>query len=177
MSDEEADIVNEDLEVPVAPAKPEKKKKVMTPEALERLAKARIRAAEVKRAMRAAKTEKETEIKEKVKKEQLEKMEKKVRNSMIDLSVDAQPATPKEESLEEQVEIIHKPKKNKKKVVVMHDSGSDSDSETQVIYIPRKKTTQPKQTPPPEQTPSQPLAFGSIPRYQLHNFNHNRSFY
>jgi hypothetical protein len=141
MSDEEADIVNEDLEVPVAPTKPEKKKRTMTPEALERLAKARVKAAEVKRAMRAAKTEKETQIKEKVKKEQLDKMEKKVRNSLLDFSVDDKPATTKEESLplEEQIEVIRKPKKTKKKVVVMHDSGSDSDSETQVIYIPRSK--------------------------------------
>ena len=84
----------EDLEIPieVEPPKPEKKKKVMTPEMLDKLKLARIRAAEVKKAARTAKTEKENEIKEKVKKEQLEKMEKKVRSSMIDLSVDEKPA-------------------------------------------------------------------------------------
>ena len=188
-----------DLEIPieVEPPKREKKKKVMTPEMLEKLKLAREKAALVKRAARAAKTEKENEIKEKVKKEQLEKMEKKVRNSMIDLSVSLtegnteinerargalpseKPAIPNKESLEEQVEVIRKPKKPKKKVVVMHDSGSDSDSETQVIYIPRRsnkssKSKESKETPPPEQPP---LAFGHQPRYQLHNFNHNRHFY
>ena len=165
MSDEEADIVNEDLEVLVVPTKPEKQKRIMTESQLEKLKLAREKAALVKRAARAAKTEKENEIKEKVKKEQLEKMEKKVRNSMIDLSVDEKPA---------------KPNKPKKKVVVMHDSGSDSDSETQVIYIPRRsnKSSKSKEAPSPEK---QPLAafgqMGQIPRYQLHNFNHNRHFY
>ena len=77
MSDEEADLVNEDLEVPVAPTKPEKKKRVMTESQLEKLKLARIRAAEVKRANRSAKTEKENEIKEKVKKGKLEKWKKK----------------------------------------------------------------------------------------------------
>ncbi len=165
MSDDEADIVNEDLEVPVAPPKPEKKKRTMTPEALERLAKARIRAAEVKRAARSAKTEKENEIKEKVKKEQLEKMEKKVRNSMIDLSVSNNNTEP---SLEEQVEIMRKPKKPKKKVVVMHDSGSDSDSETQVIYIPKKKSSKPKAEEKPLEAPTQ-YQFGFHPNQKKYN--------
>lgn len=160
----------EDLEIPieVEPPKPEKKKKTMTPEMLEKLKLAREKAAQVKRAARTAKTEKENEIKEKVKKEQLEKMEKKVRNSMIDLSVDDKPATPKSESLEEQVEIMRKPKKPKKKVVVMHDSGSDSDSETQVIYIPKKKSSKPKAEEKPLEPPTQ-YQFGFHPNQKKYN--------
>ena len=112
-------------------------------------------------------------------------MEKKVRNSMIDLSVSltegntdinerARGALPsdksKEESLplEEQIEVIRKPKKTKKKVVVMHDSGSDSDSETQVIYIPRKKSTKPKEQPP-EQPPPPQYQFGYNPNIKRFN--------
>eukprot|EP00966_Prymnesium_polylepis_P185715 4304816-Prymnesium_polylepis.1 len=87
---------------------------------------------------------------------------------MIDLSVDEKPA-PKE-PLEEEVEIIRKPKKPKKKVVGMHDSGSDSDSDsqTQVIYIPRKKSNKSKEEPK-EQPPPPPHQFGYNPK--LKNFN------
>ena len=170
----------EDLEIPVEPELPKgvnaKPKKVMSELQLEKLKIAREKAAQVKKAARAEKDKLEAELREKEKAKRLAKLEDKVKKSHIDLDEKPQP---KQESLEEQVEIIRKPKKPKKKVVVMHDSGSDSDSETQVIYIPRRsnKSSKPKDAPPPEQTPSQPLAFGSMPRYQLHNFNHNRSFY
>jgi len=167
--------MSDNEEIPVEHEPPTAKpKKVMSELQLEKLKIAREKAAQVKKAARAEKDKLEAELREKEKAKRLAKLEDKDKKSHRD--VDEKPQ-PKQESLEEQVEIIRKPKKNKKKVVVMHDSGSDSDNETQVIYIPKKKTTKLKQTPPPEQTPSQPLAFGSIPRYQLHNFNHNRSFY
>ena len=167
----------EDLEIPVEPEPLKgvttKPKKVMSELQLEKLKIAREKAAQVKKAARAEKDKLEAELREKEKAKRLAKLEEKVKKSHIDL--DEKPI-PKQESLEEQVEVIRKPKKPKKKVVVMHDSGSDSDSETQVIYIPKKKSSKPKEAPPPEQQPL--AAFGQIPisRFQLHNFNHNRQF-
>eukprot|EP00966_Prymnesium_polylepis_P214407 4965309-Prymnesium_polylepis.1 len=70
----------------------------------------------------------------------LAKTQDKVEKQHIYL--DDKPTTPKQEPLEEQVEVTRKPKKPKKKVVVMHDS-SDSDRETQVIYIPKTKSNKP----------------------------------
>lgn len=156
----------EDLEIPVEEelSKTEKKKKVMTPEALERLAKARIRAAEVKRAARKAKDEKENEIKEKVKKEQLEKMEKKVRNSMIDLSSES--ATLSGE--DEQAEVIKKPKKPKKKpVVIVEQDSSSSDDDSNVVYI-KRRSRKPKNAPAKDVLPQEqqlpPIQIGYAPR-------------
>ena len=177
MSDSEGELVNKDVEISVKPSKPEKKKRTMTPEALERLAKAREKAAEVKRALRKAKDEKETEIKQRVKKEQLDKMERKVRNSMIDLTVD-DPKEPKEvEVEEEEEEVVKKVKKKSKKkpVVIIEESSSDDDSN--VVYIKRKPRKKEPAQPEPAQPQPAPLAFGQMPRFQLNQLNHNRQFY
>jgi hypothetical protein len=159
----------EDLEVPAEPLKPEKKKKVMTEEMLEKLKVAREKAAQVKRAAKLEKDKVQQDLVAKEKEKRLAKMKDKVEKQYIDL--DEKPA-PKE-PLEEQLEVIKKPKKPKKKVVIMHnssDSDSDSDSQTQVIYIPKKKSNkskEPKEVAPPP--PPQPHQFGYNPK--LKNFN------
>ena len=169
----------EDLEIPVEPEPPKAKpKKVMSELQLEKLKIAREKAAQVKKAAKAEKDKVEHELKETEKAKRLAKLKEKVEKSHIDLH-----ETPTQEfsnpSFTEENTAINerarKPNKPKKKVVVMHDSGSDSDSETQVIYIPKKKSSKTKDASPPEQH-QQPLAFGQMPRYQLHNFNQNRQF-
>jgi hypothetical protein len=182
----------EDLEVPISSSrtkdgnnnrengdfgstkKTEKKKRIMTPEALERLAKAREKAAEVKKKMKEAKKEKENQIIEKVKKEQMEILEKKVRNKMVDLSVDnekesedsSSPPLPKgtrnlmsargalspqdgNNNRENGDFGSEEPKKIKKKkpkkpVVIVEESSSDDDEN--VIYI-KRKSSKPKNVP------------------------------
>jgi hypothetical protein len=105
----------------------------------------------------------------KEKEKRLAKMKDKVEKQYIDL--DEKPVS--KEPLEEQVEVMKKPKKPKKKVVIMHDSSdsdSDNDSHTQVIYIPKKKSNkskEPKEVAPPP--PPQPHQFGYNPK--LKNFN------
>ena len=158
----------EDLEVPAEPLKPEKKKKIMTEEMLEKLKVAREKAAQVKRAAKLEKDKVQQDLVAKEKEKRLAKMKDKVEKQYIDL--DEKPA-PKE-PLEAEVDLVRKPKKPKKKVVIMHDSGSDSDSDsqTQVIYIPKKKSNkskEPKEVAPPP--PPQPHQFGYNPK--LKNFN------
>jgi len=158
----------EDLEISVESEPPKsvttKPKKVMSELQLEKLKIAREKAAQVKKAARAEKDKLEAELREKEKAKRLAKLEEKVKKSHIDLDDKPQP---KQESLEEQVEIIRKPKKTKKKIVVMHDSGSDSDSETQVIYIPKKKSTKPKEQP--LEQPPPPQQFGYNPNIKRFN--------
>ncbi len=173
----------EDLEIlaeELPPSEPKTKpKKVMSELQLEKLKLAREKAAQVKKAARAEKDKLEAELREKEKAKRLAKLEEKVKNSHIDLEKPTPlpergaVSPPKQKSLEEQVEVIRKPKKSKKKVVVMHDSGSDSsDSETQVIYIPKKKnkpknapTTDVEQKPQNIELPPQRHIFGYAPRY------------
>ena len=155
----------EDLEVPAEPLKPEKKKKVMTEEMLEKLKVAREKAAQVKRAAKLEKDKVQQDLVAKEKEKRLAKMKDKVEKQYIDL--DEKPA-PKE-PLEAEVDLVRKPKKPKKKVVVMHHSGSDSDSDCQVIYIPRKKSNKPKEEPKEQPPPPQPHQFGYNPK--LKNFN------
>lgn len=160
----------EDLEISVESEPPKsvttKPKKVMSELQLEKLKIAREKAAQVKKAARAEKDKLEAELREKEKAKRLAKLEEKVKKSHIDL--DDKPI-PKEEPLplEEQIEVIRKPKKTKKKIVVMHDSGSDSDSETQVIYIPKKKSTKPKEQP--LEQPPPPQQFGYNPNIKRFN--------
>ena len=159
----------EDLEVPAEPLKPEKKKKVMTEEMLEKLKVAREKAAQVKRAAKLEKDKVQQDLVAKEKEKRLAKMKDKVEKQYIDL--DEKPVS--KEPLEEQVEVMKKPKKPKKKVVIMHDSSdsdSDNDSHTQVIYIPKKKSNkskEPKEVAPPPPPP--PHQFGYNPK--LKNFN------
>jgi hypothetical protein len=155
----------EDLEVPAEPLKPEKKKKVMTEEMLEKLKVAREKAAQVKRAAKLEKDKVQQDLVAKEKEKRLAKMKDKVEKQYIDL--DEKPA-PKE-PLEAEVDLVRKPKKPKKKVVIMHDSGSDSDSDCQVIYIPRKKSNKSKEEPKEQPPPPQPHQFGYNPK--LKNFN------
>ena len=180
----------EDLEIPaeeLPPSEPKPKpKKIMSELQLEKLKLAREKAAQVKRAAKAEKDKVEQELKETEKAKRLAKLKEKVEKSHIDLN-----ETPPQEPQKEDTEIKvnnRDSKKSKKKVVVMHDSGSDSDSDTQVIYIPRKKKiVKPSSVNPDEKregnnrsntAPSNPPpAFGHMPRYQLHNFNHNSHFY
>lgn len=155
-----------DLEVPAEPLKPEKKKKIMTEEMLEKLKVAREKAAQVKRAAKLEKDKVQQDLVAKEKEKRLAKMKDKVEKQYIDL--DEKPVS--KEPLEAEVDLVRKPKKPKKKVVVMHDSGSDSDSDCQVIYIPRKKSNkskEPKEVAPPP--PPQPHQFGYNPK--LKNFN------
>jgi hypothetical protein len=185
----------EDLEISVTEpsTKPEKKKKVMTPVMLEKLKLAREKAAQVKKAAREEKEKVQQELIVKEKAKRLAKMEEKVKKSFIDLDSSSPPLPdethqepqpkepqPKEsQSLPEKAEPpTVKSKKSKKKVLVMHDSGSDSDSDTQVIYIPRRRSDKPKEAPPEQSQPPAPVpAFGYMPRYQLHNFNQGRQFH
>ena len=108
MSDEEADLVNEDLEVPVAPTKPEKKKRVMTESQIEKLKLARIRAAEVKRAAKKEKDKVQQDLVAKEKEKRLAKMQDKVEKQHIDL--DEKPEPPPE-PLEAELELVRKPRK------------------------------------------------------------------
>lgn len=166
----------EDLEIPaeeLQPSEPKPKpKKVMSELQLEKLKLAREKAAQVKRAAKEEKDKVEQELKETEKAKRLAKLKEKVEKSHIDLN-----ETPS--SVNTDINERASSKKSKKKVVVMHDSGSDSDSDTQVIYIPRKKKTgKPVEGNNERVAPSNPpLAFGHMPRYQLHNFNNNRHFY
>ena len=155
----------EDLEVPAEPLKPEKKKKVMTEEMLEKLKVAREKAAQVKRAAKLEKDKVQQDLVAKEKEKRLAKMKDKVEKQYIDL--DEKPVS--KEPLEAEVDLVRKPKKPKKKVVVMHDSGSDSDSDCQVIYIPRKKSNKSKEEPKEQPPPPQPHQFGYNPK--LKNFN------
>ena len=146
--------------------KPTKPKKVMTPEALERLKLAREKAAQVKKAARAEKDKIEQDLKEKEKAKRLAKMQEKVEKSYIDLDEE-----PKKEEPKKDVPI--KPKKSKKNLVLMHDSGSSSDEDTQVIYIPKKKSNKSKDAPTRELTQEQQLPpgnqFGYAPRFRQFN--------
>ena len=155
----------EDLEVPAEPLKPEKKKKVMTEEMLEKLKVAREKAAQVKRAAKLEKDKVQQDLVAKEKEKRLAKMKDKVEKQYIDL--DEKPVS--KEPLEAEVDLVRKPKKPKKKVVIMHDSGSDSDSDCQVIYIPRKKSNKSKEEPKEQPPPPQPHQFGYNPK--LKNFN------
>ena len=137
----------------------------MTEEMLEKLKVAREKAAQVKRAAKLEKDKVQQDLVAKEKEKRLAKMKDKVEKQYIDL--DEKPA-PKE-PLEAEVDIVRKPKKPKKKVVVMHDSGSDSDSDCQVIYIPRKKSNKSKEEPKEQPPPPQPHQFGYNPK--LKNFN------
>jgi len=160
----------EDLAVPAEPLKPVKKKKVMTEEMLEKLKVAREKAAQVKRAAKLEKDKVQQDLVAKEKEKRLAKMKDKVEKQYIDL--DEKPVS--KEPLEAEVDLVfkllvRKPKKPKKKVVVMHDSGSDSDSDCQVIYIPRKKSNKSKEEPKEQPPPPQPHQFGYNPK--LKNFN------
>ena len=172
----------DDLEVPVEePTKqPAKPKRVMSELQLKNLKLAREKAVEVKRAAKAEKDKVQKELIAKEKAKRLAKMEEKVKKSFLDLDMPEETEDVVELDVEtkELPKIPKKPKKPKKKVVVVHDSGSDSDSDTQVIYIPKKKS-RPKEPaqPEPAQPQPAPLAFGQMPRFQLNQLNHNRQFY
>ena len=126
----------------------------MTPEALERLKVAREKAAQVKRAARAEKDKIEQDLKEKEKARRLAKMQEKVEKDL-----DEKPAT-----------LEDRPKNRKKKpVVIMHNSDSDSsEGETQVIYIPKKRSNKPKNAPAKDVLPQEqqlpPIQIGYAPR-------------
>ena len=158
MSDEEQEYLVEDQ--PTQTTKP-KRTRTMTPEALERLKVAREKAAQVKRAARAEKDKIEQDLKEKEKARRLAKMQEKVEKDL-----DEKPATLSSSS----ATLEDRPKNRKKKpVVIMHNSDSDSsEGETQVIYIPKKRSNKPKNAPAKDVLPQEqqlpPIQIGYAPR-------------
>jgi ribosome-binding ATPase YchF (GTP1/OBG family) len=165
MSDEEQEYLVEDQ--PTQTTKP-KRTRTMTPEALERLKVAREKAAQVKRAARAEKDKIEQDLKEKEKAMRLAKMQEKVEKDL-----DEKPATLSSSSAtlsSSSATLEDRPKNRKKKpVVIMHNSDSDSsEGETQVIYIPKKRSNKPKNAPAKDVLPQEqqlpPIQIGYAPR-------------
>ena len=165
MSDEEQEYLVEDQ--PTQTTKP-KRTRTMTPEALERLKFAREKAAQVKRAARAEKDKIEQDLKEKEKARRLAKMQEKVEKDL-----DEKPATLSSSSAtlnSSSATLEDRPKNRKKKpVVIMHNSDSDSsEGETQVIYIPKKRSNKPKNAPAKDVLPQEqqlpPIQIGYAPR-------------
>ena len=165
MSDEEQEYLVEDQ--PTQTTKP-KRTRTMTPEALERLKIAREKAAQVKRAARAEKDKIEQDLKEKEKARRLAKMQEKVEKDL-----DEKPATLSSSSAtlsSSSATLEDRPKNRKKKpVVIMHNSDSDSsEGETQVIYIPKKRSNKPKNAPAKDVLPQEqqlpPIQIGYAPR-------------
>jgi hypothetical protein len=165
MSDEEQEYLVEDQ--PTQTTKP-KRTRTMTPEALERLKVAREKAAQVKRAARAEKDKIEQDLKEKEKARRLAKMQEKVEKDL-----DEKPATLSSSSAtlsSSSATLEDRPKNRKKKpVVIMHNSDSDSsEGETQVIYIPKKRSNKPKNAPAKDVLPQEqqlpPIQIGYAPR-------------
>ena len=110
----------------------------------------------------------------------MEILEKKVRNKMVDLSVENEKESKEETQPEEEEKEEHKKikkKKPKKPVVIVEESSSDDDEN--VIYI-KRKSYKPKNVPtidPQEREPQKQFpAFGQMPRANLQNFNFNRQF-
>ena len=171
-SEHEVEFV-EDVPEPKAKPTKTKAKRVMTPEALEKLAIARQKAHEARR-VQGAKTR---EVKANALKERLAKIEP----VKPEPAPEPEPAAePKPEPEPPKTKPKPKPKpKPKKKLVIMHDSD-ESDNDTQIIYIPKKKGTK---TPAPPAAPApapaapapapapepEPPKLQHIPRFYNHN--------
>jgi hypothetical protein len=152
-------VDNEPVEL-VIPEKPVKPKRVMTPEALEKLAKARVKAFEVKSANKAIRLKNAGILEEQVKSENLVKQKAKATKKVASRPTVVEPVEVEkvEEEPEPEEEPVRKTKKKpKKKPVVIIESSSSDEEQDNVIYIKRrssKKKAAPAEAPPTrEQSP------------------------
>jgi hypothetical protein len=165
--DEVEDVVdNEPIEL-VIPEKPVKPKRVMTPEALEKLAKARVKAFEVKSANKAIRLKNAEILEEEVKAESLVKQKAKATKKVASRPTVVEHVEPApEEEPEPEPEPVKKTKKKPKKkpVVIIESDGSSSDEEQDnVIYIKRRSSKKKPATeapPPPTREQSPPPVIG-----------------
>ena len=156
---EESDDEEVELKFPVKKEveKPVKAKRVMSPEALEKLALARKKAFEVKTANAKVRAENKKVLVKQITEEHQEavntKLKEKIKKSI-------KPTLSVKEVVEEEEEeppVVKKSvkKKKKKPVVVIEESDSSSDDDnSNVIYIKRRSKKPPAQTQaePPAQT-------------------------
>jgi hypothetical protein len=173
MSDSEPEV---EIPEPKVLTKP-RPKKVMTPEQLEKLAAARVKAAKVKVAMKEERIEKEKVIKDEIRAQKLVKTKQKLENEVDteNFIADNKKAEAKKEvaaadesdKLVEKVEKVKvtKKKKAKKPVVIVDESNSDSsdsDDNSNIIYLKRRGRNKKKETvqapiaAPPAPAPAPP---------------------
>ena len=170
-----------DANVPDGP----KPKRVMTPEQLEKLAAARIKAKAVRDAMKDENDDHKIRILQ-AKMDAIKKTSKKKPDPPEPI-----PELKKEELVPEQMTepepepepvakpVKQKPKKGKKPVVIVDDSGSESSSDdndnSNVIYIRRKKKKHNVNAPPPPPQMSQapqPSSMSPANPFFTYNWSH-----
>jgi hypothetical protein len=152
-------VDNEPIELTI-PDKPVKPKRTMSPEALEKLAAARVKAFAVKAENKAIRLKNAEIMEEQVKVESLVKLKAKATKKVAARPVVVEHVEPDPVEPEPEPEPVKKTKKNKKKpVVIIENDDSSSDEEADnVIYIKRRssKKKAPPEPPPPVQPPAPP---------------------
>ena len=159
MSEEEPDQLTLDLEEQVEKLTfKEPKKRQLSESALAKLALARKRALEVRKAnyekkLKAKEDLKEAQIRKKVAAEDSKAKKKDELNELVDTAekelIESKKKNAIEPDSEEEASVIKKakskkPKSKKTKIVIANDSDSSSDDDTPQIYIRTKKKKKPK---------------------------------
>tara|TARA_R110000851_G_scaffold71785_1_gene159504 strand:+ start:1096 stop:1710 length:615 start_codon:yes stop_codon:yes gene_type:complete len=159
MSEEESDQLTLDLEEQVEKLTfKEPKKRQLSESALAKLALARKRALEVRKAnyekkLKAKEDLKEAQIRKKVAAEDSKAKKKDELNELVDTAekelIESKKKNAIEPDSEEEASVIKKakskkPKSKKTKIVIANDSDSSSDDDTPQIYIRTKKKKKPK---------------------------------
>ena len=163
MSEEEPDQLTQDLEEQVEKLTfKEPKKRQLSESALAKLALARKKALEVRRAQFEKKKQakedlSEAKLRTKIAKEETKAKKKDELNELVDTAekelIESKKKNAIEPDSEEEASVIKKakskkPKSKKTKIVIANDSDSSSDDDTPQIYIrTKKKKSKPK--PPP----------------------------
>lgn len=148
---------DEEIEIPVpvkeAPVKPVKAKRVMSPEALEKLAIARKKAFEVKTANAKIRAENKKVLVKQITEQQEEITKEKIKKSIKPKLIPVKEVKEVVEEEEEEEEDDEPPvvkkksvkKKKKKPVVIIEESSSSDDEESNVVYIKRRSKKPPKE--------------------------------
>ena len=154
---------DEEIEIPIKkePEKPVKAKRVMSPEALEKLAIARKKAFEVKTANAKIRAENKKVLVKQITEEQEEATKQKIKKSIKPKPIpvkEVKEAVEEEEEDDEPQVVKKKAVKKKKKPVVIIEESSSSDDESNVVYIKRRSKKPPKEQPvaPPPPNPEPP---------------------
>ena len=160
-----------------------KPKRVMTPEQLEKLAAARIKAKAVRDAMKDENDDHKIRILQ-AKMDAIKKTSKKKPEPPEPIPeleevplVPEQMTEPEPEPVQCTKPVKQKPKKGKKPVVIVDDSGSESSSDdndnSNVIYIRRKKKKQNAPPPPPQMSQApQPSSMSPANPFFTYNWSH-----
>tara|TARA_R100000541_G_scaffold49430_1_gene56591 strand:+ start:6231 stop:6812 length:582 start_codon:yes stop_codon:yes gene_type:complete len=147
---------DEEIEIPIKkePEKPVKAKRIMSPEALEKLALARKKAFEVKSANAKIRAENKKVLVKQITEEQEVATKEKIKKSIKPKPIKQVKEVVEEEEEEEDEPIVKKVvKKKKKKQVVIVEESSSSDDESNVVYIKRRSSKK-----PPKEQPVAPVA-------------------